>query len=250
MLSSSQSIRDIEAHQPSARAVFERFAIDICSHADQSLQETCRELQLSLDQVMEKLQESGNCESGAGFDDPAALSCSLLIQRIVRVHHQYARHNLPRLVRYSRKLTDQLGDQSATFEAIEKLVKQLHRELLAHIQKAEEEFFPFIVLMEEDSTPVYPAGHPRFHSVSHPVLLMVQEHEVVSRIVEQIRSITGNFSPPEWACPTQRALFDGLREFAMDMRVHIHLENDILFPRCIQMEVELGRHTALLADRA
>ena len=91
----------------------------------------------------------------------------------------------------------------------------------------------------EQSTRAYPPEHACFREISHPVLMMVQEHEVASRIMEQIRNCTGNFSPPEWACPTQRALFEGLREFDADLQEHIHLENDVLFPRGIQMEAEL-----------
>jgi regulator of cell morphogenesis and NO signaling len=239
MLNSSQTIRDIAATQPSAIALFERFDINVCSLADKSLKEACSELQLSLEQVLEKLQECGDRESGTGPIDPATLSCSLLIQHIVRVHHQHVRQNLPRLVRYARKLTDQLGDQACEFTAVEKLVGQLHQDLWAHIRKEEEVLFPFIVRMEEESTLAYPPEHACFRAVSYPVLMMVQEHEVASRIMEQLRQCTGNFSPPEWACPTQRALLDGLREFDADLKEHIHLENDVLFPRSIQMEASL-----------
>jgi len=239
MLSSSQTIREITSHQPSALALFERFEIDVCSQADKSLREACSELQLSLDQVLEKLQECSDRESGAGPGDPATLSCAHLIQHIVRVHHQHLRQNLPRLVRYARKLTDQLGDQACEFTAIEKLVGQLHQDLWTHIRKEEEVLFPFIVRMEEESALAYLAEHACFRSVSHPVLMMVQEHEVASRIMEQIRNCTGNFTPPDWACPTQRALFEGLRELDVDLREHIRLENDSLFPRSIQMESKL-----------
>jgi regulator of cell morphogenesis and NO signaling len=239
MLSSSQTIREITSHQSSALALFERFDIDVCTQADKSLKEACSELQLSLDQVLEKLQECGDRESGAGPSDPATLSCSLLIQHIVRVHHQNVRQTLPRLVRYARKLTDQLGDQACEFTAIEKLVGQLHQDLWMHIRKEEEVLFPFIVRMEEESILAYPPEHACFRSVSHPVLMMAQEHEVASRIMDQLRRCTGNFFQPEWACPTQRALLDGLREFDSDLKEHIHLENDVLFPRSIQMEAEL-----------
>lgn len=239
MLSSSQTIRDIASHQPSAIFLFERFEIDVCSQADKSLKDACSELQLSLDQVMEKLQKSQNHESGAEPHDPAPLSCSLLIQHIVRVHHQHVRQNLPRLVRYVRKLTDQLGDQACEFRAIEKLVGQLQQDMVPHIRKEEEVLFPFIVRMEEEVILTYPPEHACFRSVSHPVLMIMQEHEVANRVMEQIRRCTGDYAVPEWACPTQRALIEGLREFEADLREHIHLENDLLFPRAIQMETEL-----------
>jgi regulator of cell morphogenesis and NO signaling len=239
MLSSSQSIRDIAATQPSAIALFERFDIDICSLADKSLKEACSELQLSLDQVMEKLRECGDRESGEKPRDPATLSCTLLIQHIVRIHHQRVRRDLPSLAAHARKLAEKAGDHADDFKAIEELVEQLRQDMWAHIRKEEEVLFPFIVRMEEESTLAYPPEHACFRSVSHPVLMMVQEHEAASHIVEKIRRCTGSFSVPEWACPTHRALFDGLREFDVDLQEHIHLENDVLFPRSIQMEAEL-----------
>jgi len=239
MLSSSQSIRDIAAAQPSAIALFERFDIDVCSLADKSLKEACSELQLSLDQVLEKLQECGDRESGAGPSDPSTLSCTLLIQHIVRVHHQRVRRDLPSLVGQARKLTDKPGTQAGELKAVEKLIEQLRQDLWAHIRKEEEVLFPFIVCMEERSVLAYPPEHACFRSVSHPVFMMVQEHEAANRIMDEIRRSTENFAPPEWACPVHRALFDGLREFAADLQEHIHLENDVLFPRSIQMEDEL-----------
>ncbi len=241
MLSSSQSIRDIAAAQPSAIGLFERFDIDICSLADKSLKEACSELQLSLDQVLEKLQECRDRENGSSLSDPSTLSCSHLIQHIVRVHHQRVRHDLPKLVREARKLTDKPGDRSREFGALEKLVQQLQQELWTHIQKEEEVLFPLIVAMEEGSTIYYPPAHSRLRSISHPVFLMVQEHEAAKLIMEEIRWSTENFAAPEWACPSHRALFDGLRGFEIDLREHLRLENDVLFPRSIQMEAEFRR---------
>jgi regulator of cell morphogenesis and NO signaling len=93
--------------------------------------------------------------------------------------------------------------------------------------------------MEEESILAHQPSHACFRSVSHPVLMTVQEHEAANRIMEQIRHATDDFTPPESACPTHRALYDGLRGFDADLQEHIHLENDVLFPRSIQMEAEL-----------
>lgn len=241
MLSSSQSIRDIAANQPSAIALFERFEIDVCSLADKSLQEACSELHLSLDQVLEKLGECRGQENGFGPNDPSALSCALLIQHIVRVHHRRVRQDLPNLIRLAHKLTDTNGEQAPAFESLEKLVAQLQQEMLSHIQKEEGVLFPFIVQMEEGSILAYPPAHACFRSVSHPVFMLVQEHESAASIMRAILGCTGDFTLPKGACPTHRALFDGLRAFEADLREHIHLENDVLFPRSIQMEAELKR---------
>lgn len=239
MLSSSQCIRDIAANQPSTIALFERFNIDVCSFADKSLSEACCELRLSLDQVLEKLGECRDGEEdGSGLSNPSGLSCAQLIQHIVRVHHQRVRQDLPSLVRQAHKLADIDGEAPA-LKTLEKLVTELQQEMLSHIQKEEGVLFPFIVQMEEGSILAYPPAHACFRTVSHPVFMMVQEHEAASSIMQEIRSCTEEFSLPESACPTHRAMFDGLRAFEIDLLEHVRLENDFLFPRSIQMEAAI-----------
>ncbi len=181
MLSSSQSIREIATSQPSAITLFERFELDVCSLANKSLKEACSELQLSLDQVLEKLQECHDSERGSGPSDPSALSCAHLIQHIVRVHHQQVRRDLPSLVRQATKLATKSGGASPALETLIGLIEQLQQDMLEHIRKEEEVLFPFIVQMEEESTLAYPPNYTCFRFVSHPVLMMVQEHEAARR---------------------------------------------------------------------
>jgi regulator of cell morphogenesis and NO signaling len=238
MLSSSQSIRDITSKQPSAIAVFERFDIDLCSSADKSLKEACYELCLSLDQVLEKLEDCPSSES-ASLRDPSALSCADLIQHIVRVYHQGVRQDLPKLVRLASVLLDEGGEAAPAVETLKTLTEQLHAAMLTHIQKEEQVLFPFIVQMEEHSKIAYPPAHACFRSVSHPVFMLVQEHELANLLVEAIRRSAGEFVLPESASPTHVELFVGLRGFEENFQKHIHLENDVLFPRSIQMEAEL-----------
>jgi regulator of cell morphogenesis and NO signaling len=239
MLSSSQFIRDIAADHPSAVALFERFEIDISTLADKSLSEACSELHLSLDQVLEKLEECREREVGSAPSDPSALSCVHLIQHIVRVHHRRVRQDLPSLVRQARDLKDKSGEQAPALKTLARLVEQLQQQMLEHIRKEEEVLFPFIVQMEEDSILAYPPAHACFRSVSHPVFMMVQEHESANLITAEIRGCTEDFTLPELMGPAQRALVDGLCGFEEDLQEHIRLENNFLFPRTIQMEAEI-----------
>jgi regulator of cell morphogenesis and NO signaling len=111
--------------------------------------------------------------------------------------------------------------------------------MLTHIQKEEQVLFPFISQMAEHSVIAYPPAHACFRSVLHPIFVMVQEHESAGHVNAEIRRVCNEFAPPEWACMTQTALFAGLRDFESDLKVHTHLENDILFPGAIQLEAEL-----------
>lgn len=237
----TQSIREIVTTHPSAGRVFERFDIDLCSQADNSLEQACAELQLSVDQVIEKLEDAESAESGATAADPADLPLSRLIQHIVRAHHQKVRQELPRLTEMAGKVVAKRGDRAPELGRVVELLEKLHADMLAHIQKEEQVLFPFIAQMDQDSILTYPPAHACFRSVSFPIFMMEQEHESAGHIVEDLCSITKGFEPPGWACITHIALFAGVRDFESDLKQHVHLENDVLFPRAIQMEAELNK---------
>jgi regulator of cell morphogenesis and NO signaling len=240
MVPSTQSIREIVKTHPSAINVFERFDIDLCSRADSSLQQACAELQLSVDQVLEKLAKARSEEPGAMAPDPADVPLTQLIQHIVRVHHQKVRQELPRLAEMARKVSAKRSDRPPELDQVVVLLEELHSDLLVHIQKEEQVLFPFIAQMDQDLIVNYPAGHACFRSVSFPIFMMEQEHESSSHIMNRLRAITAGFEPPEWACITHSALFAAIRDFESDLEQHVHLENDVLFPRAIQMEAELN----------
>ena len=240
MPTSTQSIREIVATQPSAAKVFHRFDIDLCSQAEKSLDGACAELQLSVDQVLEKLADAETQEHGGSPVDPASLPIGKLIQHIVRVHHQYVRQELPRLAEMAQKLAAKRSDRAPELKNVEELLEELRAEMFAHIQKEEQVLFPFIAQMDQDSIVAYPPAHACFRSVAHPVSKMMQEHISASHVVTELRRLTLEFQPPDWACATHIALFAGLSEFEADLKQHVHLENDVLFPRAIELEAELN----------
>lgn len=239
MSTATQSIREIVTRQPSAAGIFHRFDIDLCMQADLSLEGACQELQLSVDQVLEKLADAEAKGCGGVAVDPENLSLSRLIQHIVRVHHNCVRQELPRLAEMASKLSAKRGDREPQLTKIAELIESLRGEMYAHIQKEEQVLFPFISQMDQDSIVAYPPAHACFRSVTHPIFMMEQEHESADHIVTEIIRLTNHFEPPSWACATHIALFSGLREFEEGLRQHVHLENDILFPRAIQLEAEI-----------
>lgn len=240
MPTSAQSIREIVATQPSAARIFERFHIDLCVQAENSLDRACAELQLSADQVLEKLENAEAQEDGGSPMDPSTLSIERLIQLIVRTHHQYIRRELPRLAEMAQKLAAKRSDRAPELIYVAELVEHLRADLLAHIGKEEQVLFPFIAQMDQDSIVAYPAAHACFRSVSHPIVMMMQEHEAANLIIAELRKITTDFDAPEWDCATHTALFSGLRAFETDLKQHVHLETDLLFPRAIKLEAELN----------
>ena len=137
------------------------------------------------------------------------------------------------------KVAAMRGDRVPELTTIAELTEKLRGEMYAHIEKEEQVLFPFISQMDQESIVAYPPAHACFRSVTHPIFMMEQEHESADNIVTEIIRFTNDFEPPSWACATHIALFSGLREFEADLRQHVHLENDILFPRAIQLEAEI-----------
>lgn len=240
MPTATQSIREIVSTQPSAAQILHRFDIDLCSHADQSLGGACKELQLSVNQVLEKLADAEAQECAGRSFDPASLPIGRLIQYIVRVHHQCVRQELPRLAEMARNVAAKCSDGAPELPAVCELLEELHAEMYAHIQKEEQVLFPFISQMAQDSLFAHPRAHACFGSVAQPILMMEQEHESSGHIMAELGRLTNDFRPQAWACATHVALFAGLREFAADFQQHVHLENDILFPRAIELESQLN----------
>ena len=239
MPTSTQSIREIVTQYPSSARVFHRFDIDLCLQADLSLEGACQELQLSVDQVLEKLTDSEAQERGGIASDPATLSLARLVQHIVRIHHHCVRQELPRLAEMALKLAATRGERAPELAKVAELIEKLRGEMYTHIQKEEQVLFPFISQMDQESIVAYPPSHACFRSVTHPIFMMEQEHESADHIVAELIRLTNHFEPPSWACATHIALFSGLREFEADLKQHVHLENDVLFPRAIQLEAEL-----------
>jgi len=239
MCTANQSIREIVTQRPSAATILNRFDIDLCMQADLSLEGACNQLQLSVDQVLEKLADAESKESGAAAPDPETISLGRLIQHIVRVHHHCVRQELPQLAEMAATVAAKRSSRAPELAKIHELIEKVHAELYAHIQKEEQVLFPFISQMDQESIVAFPRDHACFRSVSHPIFMMEQEHESVDHLMTELSCLTNHFEAPAWACATQAALFSGLREFEADLQQHVHLENDVLFPRAIQLEAEL-----------
>ena len=240
MSTSTPSIREIVTRHPSAATILNRFDIDLCLQADLSLEGACHELQLSVDQVLEQLADAESRERSGIELDPATLSPARLIQLIVRVHHQRVRQELPRLAEMASTVAAKRADRAPELARVAELIEVLRNDMYAHIQKEEQILFPFIAQMDRESIVAYPLAHACFRSVTHPIVIMEREHESATRILANLDHLTDHFQPPSWACATHITLFSGLREFATSFTEYVHLENDVLFPRAIQLEIELN----------
>lgn len=241
MASPTQSIREIVTAEPSAAAVFERFEIDLCSRADAQLERVCAELQLSVDQVLEKLADAESRANGAVSANVESYSLTRLIQHIVRTHHQTVRQELPRFAELSQRIATKHGEKAPHFKTVALLMEQLRAEMFAHLEKEEQVLFPYIVRLEEAAADGSGVPYGCFRSVAQPVSMMMREHDSAEGIVAEIRRLTDGFEPPKWACPRNTAFHASLAAFESDLRQHVHLENDFLFPRAVALEAQLNQ---------
>lgn len=239
MPTATQSIREIVTAEPSAAAVLERFEIDLCSGVDTDLERVCANLQLSVDQVLEKLADAELQAKGAIVPDLERYSLTRLIQHIVRTHHQTVRQELPRFVELAQRIASKHGEKVPYFKTVAVLIEQLRDEMLAHLAKEEQMLFPYIARLEEAAQDALAIPTACFRSVAQPISVMLQEHDSAGGIVAQIRELTNGFEPPEWACPRNSEFHASLAAFEKDLRQHVHAENDLLFPQAIALEAEL-----------
>ena len=167
------------------------------------------------------------------------MSLEKMVQYIVRRHHLLVRQELPRLAALAHKLATKHGEHAPELIAVDRLVDQLQGELFAHIEKEENVLFPYVVHLEQNLGLARPAASASFRTISQPVRLMMNEHDGALQNFSELRGLTNEFTAPEWACATHISFHTGLRAFEKDLKQHIHLEDDILFPRAVALEDSL-----------
>lgn len=225
-ISPDLSVAQLVTDRPARARVFERLGIDYCCGGDHSLAEACTKNDLDTSTVVQMLDvvaESAPAEPTRNWSD---VPLTDLIDHIKEAHHKYLRRELPRLERLIGKTNRAHGDQVSWLAPVQSLFLSLREDLMDHMQSEEEYVFPAIRTLAEGR--VLPDGSSLDASALEQ---MEDEHDEAGSALEQLRSLTNEYTPPEWACPTFRAAIDGLRELESDMHQHVHKENNILFPR-------------------
>lgn len=200
-----------------------------------SLAEACAKKNLNVDDVSASLEAlTGTFTSEE--TDWTKESLANLASHIVKTHHAYVNREVPRLNELAGKVVNRHGDTSPELLSIQAKLAELGEEMIAHQGKEEIVLFPYITKLEG-----YAAGNgkkPRecFGTIAHPIAVMTRDHDIAGQLLAEIRGISQDYTLPDGACPTFRAFYAGLREFEQDLHRHIHLENNILFPRAIDLE--------------
>ena len=236
----SQTVRELALNVPAATRVFEQLGIDYCCGGNKSLKSACDEARLPIQQVLESLQAaavSAKARKDVGpRDNWAEAPLSDLISHINTTHHKYTREEIARLGPLFDKVCNVHGPSRPELLQIRHDFRALAQELTMHMLKEERVLFPFIERMEEAVIAGEPVLPPPFGTVNNPVAAMIHEHETAGALLRNMRSLSANYQPPDGACTSYKALYSALEEFERDLHQHIHLENNVLFPRAIEME--------------
>ena len=221
------TIAEIAAAIPSSVPVFERFGIDFCCGGRTTLATACIDRDLSFDELTHAIED-------ARADYPAErdwtrVTLTELVSHIVTTYHHRHREELPRLRAWAHRAAVAHGARHpGVFEKLEPLLIALSTELTEHMNNEERVLFPSICAREQRATtPTMP--------LAGVIGIMEQEHDDAGMLIAEMRRIAGGYEPPAWACATVTALYRGLADFEMALHRHVHLENNVLFPRALAL---------------
>lgn len=218
--------------------VFKKFGIDFCCGGKKTLKEVCQRQGIDVNAVEAELDDISKeaQNSNVNYQSWAA---DFLSDYIVNTHHNYVRESIPFLTEISQKVARVHGDRHPELIKVAEVFSAIAHDLSMHLVKEENILFPYIkemVKAKKEGTSL-PASH--FGQVSNPINVMEMEHEGAGEDLTEIRKLTNNYQLPADACTSYRILFQKLEEFENDLFQHVHLENNILFPKAIELEKTL-----------
>lgn len=228
---STDTVGTIIRDHPALSRLFEQVQVDYCCGGQRTLAEACTKRGIDVQAFLAQLEDFATTEPTPELD-LTALSLTELTNHIERLHHAYLHEELPRLEKMATKVTKVHGNQEPRLIEIRDLFLELSADLATHLMKEEQVLFPLIRRIEASAT--LPMSH--CGSVANPIRRMEFEHDEAGSALAQLRHLTDDYTPPDWACNTYRALFDALRTFEQDMHQHVHKENNLLFPAAIALE--------------
>jgi regulator of cell morphogenesis and NO signaling len=229
------SVGHLVAERLSRARVFERFGIDYCCGGKVPLGLICAKKGLDPYAVLRELALS-DAATAEDETDWSKASLTALADHIEAAHHGYLKEELPRLAYLVKKVAGVHGEAHPELKELHQVFASFRSDLEAHMQKEERVLFPLCRALETaDSRPPSHCG-----SINNPILVMVMDHEDAGEALARMRELTDDFTPPEDACISYRTMLDGLAELERDMHLHVHKENNILFPRASAAEAALA----------
>lgn len=231
-----ETIGQIAAKDLRKAGVFKKYGIDFCCGGKKTVREACAEKGIDATLVEQELQQplqGGVTTGNMNYDE---WNLDFLADYVVNTHHNYVRKYLPEIKAYANKVAQVHGDRHPDLIRINELVQKVHQEMFDHMADEEGRIFPAvkeIVKAKNTGSAYHKTTEDRFATI---VKTSEEEHEIVGDAVKEIRSLSGDYLIPEDACTSYKLLFKMLEEFEGDLYTHIHLENNILFPKAEELE--------------
>jgi regulator of cell morphogenesis and NO signaling len=232
---STTQVAEVAAAHPATIRVFQRHGVDFCCGGKRPLGEVCGEQGLAFEALKGDLEQA---IAGAPPDERSWRDAPLaeLVQHIVDRYHVWLRAELPRLGAMMDKVLGVHGARHAELAAVAHTFRALVDDLGPHMMKEERVLFPFIVRLEAGAAHGQAPEEGCFGTVENPIRVMEADHEAVRELLLRLRGHTSGFTPPEDACNTYRGLYHGFGELERELHEHIHIENNVLHPRALELE--------------
>jgi regulator of cell morphogenesis and NO signaling len=228
-ITTETTVGEIVRATPGASRIFEHLGVDYCCGGKKTLAEACRTKQLEPATVIAMLSAFQRMPNDPPLTSADAMGLAELCDHIVRAHHNYLRDELPRLDYMTRKVAAVHGGNEPRLLVVRHVFEHFAAELSAHMQKEESEVFPCIRALETALGSRKEAGA----ALQRELAKLEMEHDQAGAALAELKSLTNDYTPPEWACNTFRALYDALAHLEKNMHQHVHKENNVLFPRAL-----------------
>ncbi len=215
--------------------VFKQFGIDFCCNGNRTIEDACIKKNITTDSVVDQLKVASS-DNGNSNIDYQSWPLDLLADYIEKKHHRYVTNRIKEIMPFLQKVVRVHGDRHPELLQVEYLFTASATELTEHLQKEEKILFPYIREVVATGT-----AKSSFGTVQNPIAVMMEEHNNEGERFRKIAELTNNYTPPQDACNTYRVTFALLQEFEEDLHLHIHLENNILFPKAIALEEALAQ---------
>lgn len=235
---SNKTVADYVTENIKTAHVFKKYGIDFCCGGGISVEKACAKNNVDQATLEKELAEVDVIKDV--IEDYDKWELDFLMIYIENIHHTYVRESLPIISQYANKVAKVHGHHYIEVVEINQLFHEVANELLSHMQKEEQVLFPFIKQLVQAEKEGRKNTTPPFGTVKNPIQMMEHEHESAGNIFKEISRLSNNYTPPEGACNTFRALYAKLEEFEQDLHKHIHLENNILHPKAILLEKKIS----------
>lgn len=229
----SDTMGTIVAQDARAALILGRYGLDFCCGGGKTLDEACRETGIPTTKVINELQALG-MQAGESAPNPAEMKLDDLTRYIENVHHRYTEDATNLIRKNLERLETVHGARHPELTAIKKLFTDMAGHMAVHMKKEELMLFPYIRKLVKVGKEV--AGKSVFGSVASPVAAMMNDHENEGGRLKELAELTDHYYVPSDGCDTYKATYAAMRDFEADMHMHIHLENNVLFPQAVELE--------------